>query len=162
MPLVSKQMVQKTKEIGLVKFKEKGKEKAPFQAKAKRKTTEPHAEGAQKKKLLASTIEAAKRVEVLSSHFLSLMAISSRSELCFGLSLSMLLLVGQRGSYLGAGKRDNYLDDGDRIFMKSSSRDRGVLGRARARGDDACDGLRGGHRGDGRTSPQGGLRRQRP
>lgn len=49
-------------------YEMKGKEKAPSQAKSKRKTPESPFEGAPTKKLLASVRQAAKRVEVRSSY----------------------------------------------------------------------------------------------
>lgn len=49
MPVVSKQKVQKAKEVVLVRLKGKGKEKAPPETKAKMKTAEPSVEGFQRR-----------------------------------------------------------------------------------------------------------------
>lgn len=62
-PLITKQKVQKAKEVSPAKSKGKEKEKAPSQATSKRKTMESSVEGAPKKKLLASACRP-NRVEI--------------------------------------------------------------------------------------------------
>lgn len=61
LPSLSKQKIQKAKDLIPTKSKEKVSEKEKAPSKAKRKTTEPPAEGSPKKKLLALTIGAANR-----------------------------------------------------------------------------------------------------
>lgn len=68
MPSLSKQI--ETKEVVPITSKEKGKEKGKAPSKAKRKTREPPTQGTLKRKLLASAIQAAKRVEVWFPSFL--------------------------------------------------------------------------------------------
>lgn len=69
-PLVQ---IKRSQKPNVAPVKSKEKEKAHAQANAKRTTTEPSTEGALKKNLLASVIQAAKKVEIRPSH-LSLMA----------------------------------------------------------------------------------------
>lgn len=71
-----------------MKSKEKAKEKVASQEKAKRKTMEPPALGAQKKRLLASTIGPTKWMQVKSSYsILFRTALSTRKSLDLTISI---------------------------------------------------------------------------